>query len=160
LALLPPVSTALIASAVLGITLLQMFLTKKFMNPEERKELDSEIKAYRAELQEAKRLKDKQAVKKLEKREARIRQLEGKMASASAKQMAITIGVFLLVLYGLIYRIGNYGAYISTPLLENFLTFPDTTMAGRYYIPAMWWYFVCATFFQSILGRIFGTTRR
>jgi len=138
-----------------------MFLTKKLMKPEERKELDSEIKAYRSELQEAKRLKDKQAVKKLEKREARIRQLEGKMAAASAKQMAVTMGVFLVVLYGFIYQIGNYGAYISVPLLSPLpFTFADPTVVGRYYIPAMWWYFICATFFQSILGRIFGTTRR
>jgi len=157
--LVPPISTILIAAAVMGITSFQMFLTRKLMNPEERKELDSEVKAYKAELQEAKRLKDKQSLKKLEKREARIRQLEGKMASASAKQMGITMGIFLLVLYGLIYQI-QVGAYITTPLLENFISFPDADVQGRYYIPAMWWYFICATFFQSVLGRIFGVSRK
>ena len=157
--LVPPISTILIAAAVMGITSFQMFLTRKLMNPNERRELDSEIKAYKAELQEAKRLKDKQSLKKLEKREARIRQLEGKMAGASAKQMGITMGVFLLVLYGLIYQI-QVGAYITTPLLENFISFPDADVQGRYYIPAMWWYFICATFFQSVLGRIFGVSRK
>lgn len=148
------------ALAVFGVTLFQMLVSRKLMDPNLRKEIDDEVKAYRAELKEAQRLKDKQAMKKLEKREARIRQLEGKLAGATAKQMALTIGILLLLFYGFVPQIGRYGAYISSPLLENFITFPDEAVKGRYVIPAVWWYFICATFFQSLLGRIFGTGRK
>jgi uncharacterized membrane protein (DUF106 family) len=158
--IVPPISTTIIAAAVLGITLLQQFLSRRLMNPDERKELDVEVKAYRSELQEAKRLKDKQALKKLEKRETRIRQLEGKMASASAKQMAITMGVYLIVFYSVINQVGGNGAYISSSFLENFISFPDQVVSGRFTIPAIWWYFICATFYQSVLGRLLGTGRK
>ncbi|MGQ9514529.1 MAG: EMC3/TMCO1 family protein [Thermoproteota archaeon] len=151
--LLPPVSTGLLALVVLGVTLFQMLVSRKLMDPSLRSEIDTEVKAYRAELKEAQRLKDKQALKRLEKREVRIRQLEGKLAGATAKQMVLTIGVLLLVFYGLVPQIGRYGAYITSPLLENFISFKED---GRYIIPAVWWYFICATFFQSVLGRIFG----
>jgi len=130
-----------------------MLVSKKIMDPSLRSEIDAEVKAYRAELKEAQRLKDKQAMKKLEKREIKIKQLEGKLAGATAKQIALTFGVLLLVFYGLVPRIGLYGAYITSPFLENFISFKE---GGRYVIPTIWWYFICATFFQSVLGRIFG----
>jgi len=158
----PPGSTIFI----LGISMLLSFLislTNRLFTRKEKLEQQKawrqEINAWLSDSNKARRTGDKKLLKKVEKQEKRIKQLQSKMASQSLGQMKIlpiTMALFLLIWLFLTGRVLSWQI------------FPDALFSGGEtvaYLPwfgnAMHlnlfsWYMVCSFAFGALFSRLFG----
>lgn len=150
---------------VLCISMLLSFLvslTNRLATSKEKREQlrawNREIRDWRSELLTARRTGDKKLLKKLLKKEKRIKQLESKVLRASARQMRvlpITMILFLVVWLGL------------TGRLLYWQIFPGLFSGAEHvaYIPwfreplplnIFFWYMLCSVAFGSLFSRALG----
>ena len=139
------------------ISLINRLSTSK----EKREQLiawNREVSAWRTELLKARRTGDKKLLKKLLKKEKRIKQLESKALSQSFRQMRtipIVFALFLVVWLALTGRLlywqifpglfsglepVAYLPWFEKPLQLNFF----------------WWYMLCSFAFGSLFSRVLG----
>jgi uncharacterized membrane protein (DUF106 family) len=157
----PPASTIFI----LGVSLLLSFLVSLINRLSTSKEKIEQVKAWKKEVDtwlsdfnKARRTGDKKLLKKVEKQEKRIKQLQSKIASQSLGQMKIlpiTMALFLLVwlcLTGkLLYWQMILGIFSGGETVAYLPWFGEPMHLNLFS-----WYIVCSIAFGALFARLFG----
>lgn len=139
------------------VSLINRLATSK----EKREQLrawNREVRDWRSESMRAKRSGDKKLLKKLLKKEKRIKQLESKMFSQSFRQMRvfpITMVLFLLVWLGLTGRLLYWQIYpglVSGAEPVAYLPWLGEPLPLNLFM----WYMLCSMAFGSLFSRVLG----
>ena len=151
---------------ILCICMLLSFLvtlTNRLSTSKEKREQlrawSREISAWRNELIKARRSGDKKLLKRLLKKEKRIKQLESKVLSQSFRQMRvlpITMILFLLVWLGLTGRLLYWeifpGLFSGLETVAYLPWFGKTPLS----LNIFWWYMLCSMAFGALFSRALG----
>jgi uncharacterized membrane protein (DUF106 family) len=164
----PPASTFFILGVSMFLSFLISSINRLFTSKEKLEQLKAwrkEINTWLSDFNKARRTGDKKLLKKVQKQEKRIKQLQSKVASQSFGQMKIlpiTIGLFILIWLLLTGTI----TIPFTPITLKFFTTPFTVSKpvaflpwfGRTPIPLylIQWYLICSFAFGFIFSRLFG----
>jgi len=158
----PPASTIFI----LGVSLLLSFLISLINRLstsreklEQQKAWRKEVNAWLSDFNKARRTGDKKLLKKVQKQEKRIKQLQSKMASQSFGQMKIlpiTMAVLLLVWLGLTGKLLNWqifpGLFSGLEPVAYLPWFGGKAMPLNLFL----WYLICSFAFGALFSRLFG----
>jgi len=153
------------AAFILGISMLLSFLisliSRLFTSKEKREQLrawNREVSAWRTELLMARRTGDKKILKKLLKKEKRIKQLESKMLSQSFRQMRtipIVFGLFLVVWLALTGRLLYWeiftGLFTGREHVAYLPWFGEPLPLNLFL-----WYMLCSMTFGTLFSRVLG----
>lgn len=164
----PPFITIIIVCVSFTMSFVSSMINIKFVPKEHRqkvKALQQKISALTKEknenMKQAKAEGDKKLLKKAQKQEKQLLQLQSQALSLSSKQMRvlpITMVVFFVVWLLLTGNILGM-ALFDSPLYEPsiavaFLPWLDGVMSLNLFS----WYFICSLLFSTLFSRIFGLT--
>jgi len=168
----PPYATFIILGVSLLLSFTITFINSRFTSKEKREQLkkwNKEIREWTSESLKAKRTGDKKLLKKIQKQEKRIKQIQSKVAKqslSSFKLMPISIGLFLLFWLGLTGTL----TIPFTPISHNFFETPFTVLPGDVPKPVAFlpwfgdpiplllfhWYLICSIAAGALFSRLFG----
>jgi len=163
----PPVATIVVLSVSMIMSFLSSFINSRFMPKEHRqkvKDLQRRISALTKEknenMKEAKSTDDKKLLKKAQKQEKQLLQLQSQALSLSSKQirvLPITMAVFFVVWLLLT------GSILGFKLFTSPFMGPDPIaylpwFGGVLPLELFYWYLICSFLFGSLFSRIFGLT--
>ena len=163
----PPYITLIILFISLSMSFASSFINSRFMPKEHRqkvKDLQRKISALSKEkkenMKQAKSTGDKKLLKKAQKQEKHLLQLQSQSLSLSSKQfrvLPITMGVFFVVWLLLT------GSILGFKLFESPFIGPDPVaflpwFGGVMQLNLFYWYLICSFLFGTIFSRIFGLT--
>ena len=163
----PPVATIVVLSVSIVMSFLSSFINSRFMPKEHRqkvKDLQRRISALTKEknenMKEAKSTDDKKLLKKAQKQEKQLLQLQSQALSLSSKQirvLPITMAVFFVVWLLLT------GSILGFKLFTSPFMGPDPIaylpwFGGVFPLELFYWYLICSFLFGSLFSRIFGLT--
>ncbi len=163
----PPVATIIVLSVSLVMSFLSSFINSRFMPKEHRqkvKDLQRRISALTKEknenMKEAKSTDDKKLLKKAQKQEKQLLQLQSQALSLSSKQirvLPITMAVFFVVWLLLT------GSILGIKLFTSPFMGPDPIaylpwFGGVLPLSLFYWYLICSFLFGALFSRIFGLT--
>jgi len=163
----PPVATIVVLSVSMVMSFLSSFINSRFMPKEHRqkvKDLQRRISALTKEknenMKEAKSTDDKKLLKKAQKQEKQLLQLQSQALSLSSKQirvLPITMAVFFVVWLLLT------GSILGFKLFTSPFMGPDPIaylpwFGGVLPLELFYWYLICSFLFGSLFSRIFGLT--
>jgi uncharacterized membrane protein (DUF106 family) len=163
----PPVATIVVLSVSIVMSFLSSFINSRFMPKEHRqkvKDLQRRISALTKEknenMKEAKSTDDKKLLKKAQKQEKQLLQLQSQALSLSSKQirvLPITMAVFFVVWLLLT------GSILGIKLFTSPFIGPDPIaylpwFGGVLPLSLFYWYLICSFLFGSLFSRIFGLT--
>jgi uncharacterized membrane protein (DUF106 family) len=149
----------LLVSALLSFTtsLIRLRLTKK----DQLKQINAwkrEIESWNSKLKEARRIDDKKLIKKLQKKERRIKQIQAKMSTQSLGQSMrmslIFFFPFLIVWLFLTGRILVWNLF-ETPLVNNICAYIPW-FGGPMELNLFYWYLICSLASGAIIARLLG----
>lgn len=162
----PPYATVIILAVSVLLSFLITFINSRFTSKEKREQLkkwNREIREWTSEFRKAHRTGDKKLLKKVQKQEKRIKQLQSKVAKqslSSFKLMPFTITLFLLfwlVLTGT----------LTIPFISSIKLFttPFTDPKPVAFLPwfgdpiplfLVHWYMICSLAAGALFSRLFG----
>jgi len=163
----PPYITLIILFISISMSFASSFINSRFMPKEHRqkvKDLQRKISALSKEkkenMKQAKSTGDKKLLKKAQKQEKQLLQLQSQSLSLSSKQfrvLPITMGVFFVVWLLLT------GSILGFKLFESPFLGPDPVaflpwFGGVMQLNLFYWYLICSFLFGTIFSRIFGLT--
>ena len=163
----PPVATIVVLSVSMVMSFLSSFINSRFMPKEHRqkvKDLQRRISALTKEknenMKEAKSTDDKKLLKKAQKQEKQLLQLQSQALSLSSKQirvLPITMAVFFVVWLLLT------GSILGIKLFTSPFMGPDPIaylpwFGGVLPLSLFYWYLICSFLFGALFSRIFGLT--
>ena len=163
----PPYITLIILFISLSMSFASSFINSRFMPKEHRqkvKDLQRKISALSKEkkenMKQAKSTGDKKLLKKAQKQEKQLLQLQSQSLSLSSKQfrvLPITMGVFFVVWLLLT------GSILGFKLFESPFLGPDPVaflpwFGGVMQLNLFYWYLICSFLFGTLFSRIFGLT--
>ncbi|MFC1487369.1 EMC3/TMCO1 family protein [Thermoproteota archaeon] len=163
----PPYITLIILFISMSMSFASSFINSRFMPKEHRqkvKDLQRKISALSKEkkenMKQAKSTGDKKLLKKAQKQEKQLLQLQSQSLSLSSKQfrvLPITMGVFFVVWLLLT------GSILGFKLFESPFIGPDPVaflpwFGGVMQLNLFYWYLICSFLFGTIFSRIFGLT--
>ena len=163
----PPVATIVVLSVSILMSFLSSFINSRFMPKEHRqkvKDLQRRISALTKEknenMKEAKSTDDKKLLKKAQKQEKQLLQLQSQALSLSSKQirvLPITMAVFFVVWLLLT------GSILGIKLFTSPFIGPDPIaylpwFGGVLPLSLFYWYLICSFLFGALFSRIFGLT--
>jgi len=163
----PPYVTLIILFVSITMSFASSFINSRFMPKEHRekvKDLNRKVAALKAEknqnMKQAKSTGDKKLLKKAEKQEKQLLQLQTQVLSLSSKQfrvLPITMGVFFVVWLLLT------GSILGIKLFESPFIGPDPVaylpwLGGVMQLSLFYWYLICSFLFGTLFSRIFGLT--
>jgi len=154
---------------ILCLSALMAFLTSLITHLSASKEQMEQLKAWKREIDawnsdfsRAKRTGDEKLLRKVQRQEKRVKQLQMKMASQSFRQMK-TVPIFMilfilmwLLLTGKLFLIFFYWDLFKGPFTggETVAYFP--WFGGMVHLNLIWWYFLCSFLFTSLFSRLLG----
>lgn len=163
----PPYVTLIILFVSIIMSFISSFINSRFMPKEHRekvKELNRKVAALKAEksenMKQAKSTGDKKLLKKAQKQEKQLLQLQSQVLSLSSKQfrvLPITMGVFFVVwllLTGSILGIKLFESPFIGPAPVAYLPW----LGGVMQLSLFYWYLICSFLFGTLFSRIFGLT--
>jgi uncharacterized membrane protein (DUF106 family) len=163
----PPVITFIILGVSVVMSFSSSFINSRFMSKEHRqklRDLQKKISALTKEknemMKEAKSTGDKKLLKKAQKQEKQILQLQTQSLSLSSKQfkvLPITMAIFFVVWLLLT------GSILGMKLFESPFIGPDPVaylpwIDGVMPLTLFYWYLICSFLSSAIFTRIFGLT--
>ena len=163
----PPYVTLIILFVSITMSFLSSLINSRFMPKEHRekvKDLNRKVAALKAEknqnMKQAKSTGDKKLLKKAEKQEKQLLQLQSQVLSLSSKQFRVlpfTMGVFFVVWLLLT------GSILGIKLFESPFIGPDPVaylpwLGGVMQLSLFYWYLICSFLFGTLFSRIFGLT--
>ena len=163
----PPVVTLIVLFVSIVMSFSSSFINTRFMPKEHRqkvKDLQRRISALTKEknenMKEAKSTDDKKLLKKAQKQEKQLLQLQSQALSLSSKQirvLPITMAVFFVVWLLLT------GSILGIKLFTSPFIGPDPIaylpwFGGVLPLSLFYWYLICSFLFGSLFSRIFGLT--
>lgn len=131
-------------------SLLNQLAVKLILRPERIREKMEALKTFRMERTAATKLKDYKLLKKLDKQQIRMSQVEKEVTSFQTKMMIISIVTMFLPFYLLTLTLpmGNIAGYFPASLYGG-----DDKVA----LNLLLWYSICAFFFSQVFRKAFGT---
>ena len=144
-----PNSTLFIMLLTISLTTISMIVYRIFTDVKQLKENDIEVRRYMREQNEAKRIQDKAALTKLERKEDRINSLRTYTSRQRSKVSLITIIPFTLIYFTLSSSLTSAGVVAYSPLT---LPFWGTEL---YFFQ---WYLITYFTIHTVLSRLFGIT--
>ena len=163
----PPVITFIILGVSVVMSFSSSFINSRFMSKEHRqklRDLQKKISALTKEknemMKEAKSTGDKKLLKKAQKQEKQILQLQTQSLSLSSKQfkvLPITMAIFFVVwllLTGSILGMKLFDSPFLGPDPVAYLPWIDGVMP----LTLFYWYLICSFLSSAIFTRIFGLT--
>jgi uncharacterized membrane protein (DUF106 family) len=116
--------------------------------------MQQEVTAYRRELMNAVKAKDKDKEERLKRKEQTINKMQMKITTGRLKVLAVTWVPFLLLYYFLASLIpgGLSGTVAYSPVPIPILVGTD----GK--VPLFWWYLISSLGFAGITSKLLGTT--
>lgn len=163
----PPLITLIVLGISIVMSFSSSFINSRFMPKEHRQKLrglQKKISALTKEknemMKEAKSTGDKKLLKKAQKQEKQILQLQTQSLSLSSKQfkvMPITMAVFFVVwllLTGSILGMKMFDSPFIGPEPVAYLPWIDGVMP----LTLFYWYLICSFLSSAIFTRIFGLT--
>lgn len=163
----PPVITVIVMLVSVVMSFSSSFINSRFMPKEHRqkvrdlqKKISALTKEKNANMKEAKSTNDKKLLKKAQKQEKQILQLQTQVLSLSSKQfrvLPITMGVFFIVWLLLT------GSILGIKLFTSPFIGPDPVaylpwFGGVMQLSLFYWYLICSFLFGALFSRIFGLT--
>ena len=163
----PPYATIVILLVSIVMSFLSSLINSRFMSKEHRqkvKDLQRKISALTKEknenMKEAKSIDDKKLLRKAQKQEKQLLQLQSQALSLSSKQFRvfpITMGVFFVVWLLLT------GSILGFKFFESPFIGPDPVaylpwLGGVLPLSLFYWYLICSFLFGTLFSRIFGLT--
>jgi uncharacterized membrane protein (DUF106 family) len=163
----PPTVTLIILFVSIAMSLASSLINSRFMPKEHRekiKTLRSKINALTKEknenMKKAKNTDDKKLLKKAQKQERQLLQLQSQVLSLSSRQfrvLPITMAVFFIVWLLLT------GSILGFKLFESPFISPDPVaylpwLGGVLPLNLFYWYLICSFLFGTLFSRIFGLT--
>jgi uncharacterized membrane protein (DUF106 family) len=163
----PPIITIVVMLVSVVMSLSSSLINSRFMPKEHRqkvrdlqKKISNLTKEKKANMKEAKSTGDKKLLRKAQKQEKQILQLQQQSLSLSSKQfrvLPITMGVFFIVwlfLTGSILGIKLFNSPFIGPDPVAFLPW----FGGVMQLSLFYWYLICSFLFGALFSRIFGLT--
>lgn len=163
----PPVITFIILGVSVVMSFSSSFINSRFMSKEHRqklrdlqKKISSLTKEKNEMMKEAKSTGDKKLLKKAQKQEKQILQLQTQSLSLSSKQfkvLPITMAIFFVVwllLTGSILGMKLFDSPFLGPDPVAYLPWIDGVMP----LTLFYWYLICSFLSSAIFTRIFGLT--
>jgi uncharacterized membrane protein (DUF106 family) len=163
----PPTVTLIILFVSIAMSLASSLINSRFMPKEHRekiKTLRSKISALTKEknenMKQAKSTDDKKLLRKAQKQEKQLLQLQQQQLSLSSRQfrvLPITMAVFFIVWLLLT------GSILGFRLFESPFIGPDPVaylpwFGGVLPLSLFYWYLICSFLFGTLFSRIFGLT--
>jgi uncharacterized membrane protein (DUF106 family) len=163
----PPVITVVILLVSVVMSFLSSFINSRFMPKEHRqkvRDLQRRISALTKEknenMKQAKSTGDKKLLRKAQKQEKHLLQLQSQALSLSSKQfrvLPITMAVFFIVWLLLT------GSIMGFKLFNSPFIGPDPVaflpwFGGVMPLSLFYWYLICSFLFGALFSRIFGLT--
>jgi len=163
----PPVVTLIVLGVSIVMSFMSSFINTRFMPKEHRqkmRQLQRRIlaltKEKNANMKEAKSTGDKKLLKKAQKQERQLLQLQSQSLALSSKQfrvLPITMAVFFVVWLLLTGSILGFRLFDS-PFIGPYPVAYLPWMGGVLPLSLFYWYLICSFFFGTIFSRIFGLT--
>jgi uncharacterized membrane protein (DUF106 family) len=163
----PPTVTLVVLFVSIAMSLASSLINSRFMPKEHReklKALRSKINALTKEknenMKQAKSTDDKKLLRKAQKQEKQILQLQSQVLSLSSRQfrvLPITMIVFFVVWLLLT------GSILGFKLFDSPFIGPDPVaylpwFSGVLPLSLFYWYLICSFLFGTLFSRIFGLT--
>ncbi|MEM2920686.1 MAG: EMC3/TMCO1 family protein [Candidatus Bathyarchaeia archaeon] len=145
----PPALTLVIVLVSFLMSLVQTLLNIKFANPRLVKEISQEVKSFKTELESAKKLGDKRALRALEKRAAYMKQREDKLSSMQLRLTLFSFATSLTVFWALSFFL---------KLSANAAVLPASLLWGSDFTPinALLWFLISSLYTSIMVRRAFG----
>jgi uncharacterized membrane protein (DUF106 family) len=163
----PPVVTMVVLFVSLVMSFLSSFINSRFMPKEHRqkvKNLQRRISALTKEknqnMKEAKSSGDKKLLRKAQKQEKQLLQLQSQALSLSSKQirvLPITMAVFFVVWLLLTGSILGFELF-NSPFIGTAPVAYLPWLGGVMPLTLFYWYLICSFLFGALFSRIFGLT--
>ena len=163
----PPTITIIIVFVSITMSLISSTINIRFMPKEHRQKvqaLQRKINALKKEKDEnmrtAKSTDDKKLLRKAQKQEKQLLQLQSQALSLSSKQFRvfpITMAVFFIVWLVVTGSIAGIKIFDS-PLMGSSPVAYLPWLGGVMQLNLFNWYFVCSILFSTLISRIFGLT--
>ena len=164
----PPYITLIILFVSITMSFASSFINTRFMPKEHRvkvKALQRKISALSKEkkenMKQAKSTGDKKLLKKAQKQEKQLLQLQSQSLSLSSKQfrvLPITMGVFFVVWLLLTGSILGF-EFFKSPFYEPSIPVAFLPwLGGVMQLNLFYWYLICSFLFGTLFSRIFGLT--
>ena len=156
-----PASTFLILCLSALMAFLTSLISRVSTNKEQMEQLRDwkrEIDAWTSDFNKAKRTDDKKLLRKVQRQEKRIKQLQMKMASQSFKQMR-TVPIFMLLF--ILMWLPLTGKLLYWDLFKGPFTGGETIaylpwFGGIIHLNLITWYILCSFLFGTIFSRLLG----
>ncbi len=163
----PPFVTLVVLFVSICMSFASTFVNSRFMPKEHRqkvKDLQRKIRELTKEkkenMKQAKNTDDKKLLKKAQKQEKQILQLQSKSLSLSSKQfrvLPITMGLFFMVWLLLTGSILGFRLFES-PFMGPYPVAYLPWFGGVMQLSLFYWYLICSFLFGTLFSRIFGLT--
>ena len=163
----PPFVTLVVLFISLGMSFASSFVNSRFMPKEHRqkvKELQRKIRTLTKEkkenMKQAKSTDDKKLLRKAQKQEKQILQLQSQSLSLSSKQfrvLPLTMGIFFIVWLLLTGSILGFKLFDS-PFMGPYPVAYLPWFGGVMQLSLFYWYLICSFLFGTLFSRIFGLT--
>ena len=163
----PPFVTLVVLLISIVMSFSSSFVNSRFMPKEHRqkvKELQRKIRALTKEkkenMKQAKSTDDKKLLKKAQKQEKQILQLQSQSLSLSSKQfrvLPLTMGIFFIVWLLLTGSILGFKLFES-PFMGPYPVAYLPWFGGVMQLSLFYWYLICSFLFGTLFSRIFGLT--
>ncbi|KON31733.1 hypothetical protein AC477_03890 [miscellaneous Crenarchaeota group-1 archaeon SG8-32-1] len=163
----PPVVTLIVLFVSISMSFASSFINSRFMPKEHRQKvaaLNRQISALRKEIGEnkktAKSTDDKKLLRKTQKQEKHLLQLQSQALSLSSKQfrvLPITMALFLVVWLLLTGNVLGFKLFTS-PFIGPEPVAYLPWLEGVFPLTLFYWYLICSFLFGSLFSRIFGLT--
>lgn len=148
---MPFINNLLIVTLVsVASSLLTQTVMKFILHPERVKDKMEKLKNFRMEKTAATKLKDQKLLKKLDKQQVHMSQIEKEVSSFQLKMMMLNMTImsssFMFLWYAL--PMGDTAGYFSASLYGA-----NDGISLSFYL----WYFICVSFFTQVFRKAFGT---
>ena len=163
----PPFVTIVVLSVSIVMSFLSSLINSRFMPKEHRqkvKDLQRRISVLTKEknenMKEAKSSGDKKLLRKAQKQEKQLLQLQSQALSLSSKQfrvLPITMAVFFVVWLLLTGSILGFKLFNSPFIGPNPVAYLPW-LGGVLPLSLFYWYLICSFLFGALFSRIFGLT--
>ncbi len=163
----PPYVTIIVLFVTIAMSFSSSFINNHFTPKEHRekvKALQRKATALKAEKNEnmktAKSTDDKKLLRKAQKQEKQLLQLQSQVASMSMKQMRVLPITMILFLFVWLLLTGNV---LGIKLFESPFIGPAPVaylpwLGGVMQLSLFYWYLICSFLFSTLFSRIFGLT--
>ncbi len=163
----PPIVTVVVLLVSITMSFFSSLINSRFMPKEHREKLASlrkKISALTKEknenMKKAKETDDKKLLKKAQKQERQLLQLQSQVLSLSSRQFRvfpITLTVFFIVWLLLTGSILGFKLFES-PFIGPYPVAYFPWLGGVAPLNLFYWYLICSFFFGTMFSRIFGLT--